>query len=210
MSTALSTYHITYMLSFLFPRQLNASSGFPDNYTTCAVQTTGLHFFNHAPFPSGQQFTGLGVADSVARSIPEAEINNKTSAATVAAAPLTLDVAVNVGSCGNPPAPLNSTSGPNVLIIGDSISEPGSGYGPAVERMLQHPRPGQGNSYLTGALATVQHSGGSGSNQAGPTTNGAACIASWVGQDKWDGECAAVRGRMGGEGWGRGGDGGVA
>jgi hypothetical protein len=99
---------------------------------------------------------------------------------------------VSVGSCGNPPTPLNSTSGPNVLIIGDSISEPGSGYGPAVERILQHPRPGQGNSYLTGALATVQHSGGSGSNQAGPTTNGAACIASWVGQDKWDGECAAL------------------
>lgn len=36
---------------------------------------------------------------------------------------------VEVGSCGNPPAPLSKTV-PNVLIIGDSISEPGSGYGP--------------------------------------------------------------------------------
>ena len=28
---------------------------------------------------------------------------------------------------------------PNMLIIGDSISEPGSGYGPGVERLLMRP-----------------------------------------------------------------------
>lgn len=39
----------------------------------------------------------------------------------------------------------------------------------------------------TGAIASVQHSGGNGSNQAGPTTNGVDCVQSWVGVgNKWD------------------------
>ena len=57
-------------------------------------------------------------------------------------------------SCGNPPSPLSKTL-PNVLIIGDSISEPGSGYGPGVERLLM--RPGVPWRNQSGALAAVQH-----------------------------------------------------
>ena len=41
----------------VFPKD-NRSSGYAGNYTKCAVQTTGLHFFNNAPSPSGQQYTG--------------------------------------------------------------------------------------------------------------------------------------------------------
>jgi hypothetical protein len=37
---------------------LPASSGFLHNYTACAVQSSGLHFFTSAPQPSGQQYTG--------------------------------------------------------------------------------------------------------------------------------------------------------
>ena len=47
-----------------------------------------------------------------------------------------------------------------VLIIGDSISEPGSGYGPGVENILFNPE-----LQNTGPLAYVQHNGASGSNQ---------------------------------------------
>ena len=86
-------------------------------------------------------------------------------------------------SCGDPPAPL-STKLPNVLIIGDSISEPGSGYGPGVERLLM--RPGVPWRNASGPLAAVQHNGNTGSNQAGPTTNGVNCIQSWLGTEKWD------------------------
>eukprot|EP00729_Bicosta_minor_P002814 gene2814-15504_t len=92
---------------------------------------------------------------------------------------------VEVGSCGNPPAPLSKTV-PNVLIIGDSISEPGSGYGPGVENIFM--QPGQPWRNQSGAIADVQHNGGAtGSNQAGPSTNGAACIDGWLGAgNKWD------------------------
>ena len=72
---------------------------------------------------------------------------------------------------------------PNVLIIGDSISEPGSGYGPGVENILMQPGIPWRNQ--SGALADVQHNGAKGSNQAGPTTNGAACIGTWLGKEKW-------------------------
>ena len=157
------------------------------DYSTCAVQSpkdnhTSLHFFNHAPNPSGQQYTGLLVAEAVIRLIPEAEIQN----ATTGDAP-SLTSGYDVGRplvCGNAPAPLNKTL-PNVLIIGDSIAEPGSGYGPGVEHILKQPRPGL-SGYQTGPLASVQHNGATGSNQAGPTTNGAACVKTWVGAEKWD------------------------
>ena len=39
------------------------------NYTECAWQTTGLHFFTRAPLPSGQQYTAISVANSVIRSL---------------------------------------------------------------------------------------------------------------------------------------------
>ena len=96
-------------------------------------------------------------------------------------------------------------------MIGDSISMPGSGYGPGVEEILMKPGvrrrpprnaaawfavwrhrpaakpdvvfPGAGlqvqhKDATRGPLAAVQHSGGKGSNQAGPTTNGAAALQS--------------------------------
>ena len=85
-------------------------------------------------------------------------------------------------TCGLPAAasPLNGTV-PNVLIIGDSISESGSGYGPLVKTILERPTNFLGNcsgcggtgtgrcnagqclsnaSYTPGALAVVHHSGG--------------------------------------------------
>ena len=40
------------------------------NYSKCAIQTTGLHFFNTAPMPSGQQYTGLSIANAVVRGLP--------------------------------------------------------------------------------------------------------------------------------------------
>jgi hypothetical protein len=49
-------------------------------------------------------------------------------------------------------------------------------------------QPGVQHKDLTrGPLASVQHNGGKGSNQAGPSTNGAACIKTWLpGTQKWD------------------------
>ena len=44
-----------------FPPVLPASSPFAGNYTACAVQSSGLHFFTSAPQPSGQQYTGLHI-----------------------------------------------------------------------------------------------------------------------------------------------------
>lgn len=167
-----------------FPKD-NASTGFAGNYTDCAIQTTGLHFFNNKPFPSGMQYTGISVAQAAIRLIPKEEINNSTDAATVAAAPETFDVKADpeLGSCGNPPAALSKDM-PNVLMIGDSISMPGSGYGPGVERIFM--APGVPFRNTSGAIASVQHSGGTGSNQAGPTPNGVACVKSWLGEEKWD------------------------
>ena len=48
--------------------------------------------------------------------------------------------------------------------------------------------PGVQHKDLTrGPLASVQHSGGTGNNQAGPTPNGAACVKTWLpGTQKWD------------------------
>ena len=157
------------------------------DYTACAIQSphdgvNSLHFFNHAPNPSGQQYTGLLVAEAVIRLIPEAEIQNTTTGD----APL-LTLGYGAGRplvCGNAPAPLNKTL-PNVLIIGDSISEPGSGYGLGVEHILELPRRGM-SGYQTGPLAFVQHSGVTGSNQTGASANGAACVKTWVGAEKWD------------------------
>jgi hypothetical protein len=45
-------------------------------------------------------------------------------------------------------------------------------------------QPGQPFRNQSGKIATVQHSGGTGSNQAGPTTNGVTCIDKWLGPEK--------------------------
>ena len=57
--------------------------------------------------------------------------------------------------------------------------------GPGVEEILM--QPGVQHKDLTrGPLAAVQHNGGKGSNQAGPTPNGAACVKTWLpGTQKW-------------------------
>jgi hypothetical protein len=113
--------------------------------------------------------------------IPNAHINNKSEGQ--ARVLETSSSMTDTMSCGDPPAPL-STVLPNVLIIGDSISEPSSGYGPGVKQLLM--RPGIPWRNTTNPLAAVQHNGNTGSNQAGSTTNGVNCINSWVGKDKWD------------------------
>jgi hypothetical protein len=64
---------------------MQAPAPYAGNYTTCAVQTTGLHFFNKKPDPSGQQYTGISVAEAAMKLIPKAEINNKVSGITTAA-----------------------------------------------------------------------------------------------------------------------------
>jgi len=174
---------------------------YSNNYTNCArsIQTrkTGLHFFTKSPLPSGQQFTALSVAETILRLVPESQISN---ASGVDEEPPSLTEGQPL-ACGDPPAPLSKTL-PNVLVIGDSISMPGSGYTPGVKGILEKPynplvpplaappnsgsgQPIQMNS-TSGALASVQHSGGTGSNQAGPSTNGAACAKTWIGTEKWD------------------------
>ena len=46
------------------------------NYSVCAIQSSGLHFFTNAPQPSGQQYTGLHIAAAATQLIPNAHINN--------------------------------------------------------------------------------------------------------------------------------------
>ena len=121
----------------LLPR----TSGFANNYTACAIQSNGLHFFTAAPQPSGQQYTALHIAAEVMKLIPNTHINNRSSchgcsrhgpAEDVHVAPSTVKEAgepvaqrqiipTTALSCGDPPSPLSKTL-PNVLIIGDSIS----------------------------------------------------------------------------------------
>ena len=87
-----------------------------------AVQTTGLHFFNKKPDPSGQQYTGISVAQTAQRLIPKGAINNRTTLldlALEAELALTATAARQLGgrtlSCGDPPAPLSTTL-PNVCV----------------------------------------------------------------------------------------------
>ena len=59
--------------------------------------------------------------------IPKDEINNKTTLNMEVEKSLDLMAEMPAeGSCGDAPAPLNASL-PNVLMIGDSISMPGSG-----------------------------------------------------------------------------------
>jgi len=112
-----------------------------------------------------------------------------TSAAAAASATTTAP------ACGAPPSPLNASS-PNALIIGDSISmgygvnptDTGFGYGLRVAALLGGPyaRTFSFNSSIpAGAIATVQHAGGMGSN-GGASANGAACVERWLDGLRWD------------------------
>ena len=88
-----------------------ASSGYGNNYTSCAIQTmkTGLHFFTAAPLPSGQQYTALSVAETAIRHLPESQIDNSGEAPSDSifdAMPHQTDP-FGLGSCGEPPAALN-------------------------------------------------------------------------------------------------------
>lgn len=156
------------------------------------------------PRPSGQQYTGLKVAQAIQRALPadkiKPPINASVETVTFTRPEELLASDGNDGgdggasACGLPPNPLN-TSLPNVLIIGDSVSDTGSGYGPAARALLELDT-GNGNSVgnnpqNNGPLAIVQHNGGwspaKGANeQASNSANGIKCIGDWTGGYKWD------------------------
>ena len=143
------------------------------NYTACPIQLAGnLHFstawtppwstdpatgrpLQPGPEPSGQQYTGIQVARAIQRLVPTKKIvpfEPPLRAAQPMADEVGFGVAVSERSakvsaspCGLPPAPLNRSL-PNVLIIGDSVSDSGSGYGPNVRAMLETST-GNGNAF---------------------------------------------------------------
>ena len=180
------------------------------NYTSCPIQLDGnLHFstawtppystdavtgnpLQTGPRPSGQQYTALKVAQAIQRALPADKIKPPINASAAAGAALA--VAAGAGACGLPPMPLN-TSLPNVLIIGDSVSDTGSGYGPAARALLELDTGNNStvgnNPRNNGPLAVVQHNGGwnptKGANeQASSSANGIHCIGNWTGGYKWD------------------------
>ena len=183
-----------------------------------ACGRVGMHFMNAAPWPSGQQFTALTVANAIVRNLPASSLPPpllcrpsgapphatcpprcgkpcaKHPSRCCAAAgdddddgdepgasrPLGLEEVLGSDGagrapggraeqpgppqpCGLPPAVLNRSL-PNVLLVGDSVSDTGWGYGPAVRQMLERPRPrltdgGGGGAAIedaTGPLAAVQ------------------------------------------------------
>eukprot|EP01052_Picozoa_sp_SAG31_P036005 SAG31_NODE_4427_length_3241_cov_1.992680_3_plen_153_part_00 len=76
------------------------------------------------------------------------------------------------GAC-QPPTPL-STHGPNILLVGDSISMGGSGYSLFVQDMMER--------YTGGALASIQHGGGfGGGGQMASSANGVAKMQGCMG-----------------------------
>ena len=82
----------------------------PGNYSKCAVQTTGLHFFTGHPAPSGQQYTGFSVANAVARALPVGALAPPAAGDDRGHR---LSAAATASPCGAPPQPLNATL-PNV------------------------------------------------------------------------------------------------
>ena len=115
-----------------------------------------------------------------------------TAAATVLSSPSALP---GTSSCGAAPAPLNQSS-PNALLLGDSISlgfgvsptDTGYGYGLNVAKLLGGPYPrtfATNSTPAAGAIATVQHGGGFGSN-GGSSANANACIEHWLAGKAWD------------------------
>ena len=162
------------------------------NYTSCAVQLPdNLHFFTTPPNPSGQQYTALSVASAIAQHLPEAKIQNRSWVSAPGAAPPAFGA---VTGCGVAPSPL-STSVPNVLLIGDSVSMTTSGYGPDARALLEKTGTAA-NPEDDGPIASVQHCGGwcsldpeKGCNeQASSSANGRRCIDFWLGGGalKWD------------------------
>ena len=123
---------------------------------------TGEHFFNRAPFPSGQQYTALAVAEAVVQHLPANQIQKTTTASKPRP------------SCQSP-APL-AKGAPNALIINDE-------YGYALERVLQQPRPGVVNAtanYSTGKLAATQVCAGANA------TDDVSCVGACAGSALWD------------------------
>jgi hypothetical protein len=195
------------------PIQLDATPSFATTWTApWPVSASGAPL-QSMPRPSGQQFTALLVAQAIQRAVPVAKIQppvNTSVDPPPRHAPTSLlgDGETRGGSpCGLPPAPLN-TSIPNMLIIGDSVSDSGSGYGPLVRQLLEQVPNipgvyGHVDPHSAGPLAIVQHNGGwapaPGSNeQASSSANGVKCIAEWLGNPanfKWDGRltpCSAL------------------
>ena len=146
------------------------------NYTGCAIQLDGNDHFSTAwtppwptdpatkqplqsgPKPSGQQFTGLFLARSIQRAVPAHKIQPPINVSIVPgdATPRSVRLGGVLGEamggggaspCGIPPPTLNA-SVPNVLIIGDSVSDTGSGYGPSVRALLET---STGNDNLVGS-----------------------------------------------------------
>jgi hypothetical protein len=173
-------------------------SPFAGHFYNCTLQkcpvacardrgNTGEHFFNRAPYPSGQQYTAITVAEAVVRHIPANQIRNTSARAAAAAAAAATSTRRSDDEAGplvcQPPAALSKSGAPNVLLI---VGEMGG----VVQRMLQHPRRGQNGTgtgafqtYATGALAVVQYM-----SPAPTSAAGASCIDTWVGRmpAAWD------------------------
>ena len=137
------------------------------NYTACAFQTTGLHFFTRAPLPSSSQ---IFVANIIIRSLSHSELPQPKATVDFAtgghAAPvdmrhpagqeveeraLTSTATASSNPCGNaattPPHTMiedgigcwHNVTIPQVLVIGDSISSGFVGYGAEVKRIFEDP-----------------------------------------------------------------------
>ena len=74
-------------------------------------------------------------------------------------------------ACGDPPANFSKTL-PNALLIGDSISMQGLGYGNTTLNDLA-------------GVVSLQHAGGWGHN-GDNTAHGLECAATWLGNNTWD------------------------
>ena len=160
------------------------------NYSACPIQRAeNLHFSTSAPLPSGQQFTAIVVARGIQRLLPASKITPPINASR--------DVRRRRwrsrvgGQCGLPPPAALDAHIPSLLIIGDSVSDTGSGYGPDVRRLLEERCGTLRYPENNGSLAQVFHSGGwspspGADEQASSSAHGVACIASWLGDVKWD------------------------
>jgi hypothetical protein len=156
------------------------------NYTQCAWQTTGLHFFTRAPLPSGQQYTAISVANAIVRSLTAADL------APPAPPGLPLLMGPREQPCGAALPPETKTtfckcesvsaggldclhSGvacindaiPQILFIGD---EAAAGYGGHLQRIFESPLPwcGRNQSIPNSEPADATGFCGKGTGRAGP------------------------------------------
>jgi hypothetical protein len=121
------------------------------NYTECAFQTTGLHFFTRAPLPSGQQLTAISVANAVIRSLDHSELSPAPPSTAVAQSqPRAYPWIFRCGlSAKTPPTTAiedghgrwHNVTIPQVLVIGDSISSDAEGYGAELREIMENPLP---------------------------------------------------------------------